>query len=267
MDLRRRCDAMEPPRVARQLEEAIRGRLEKLGFEIYPFKVGWYNAALPPAFHLPYSENTLAFVVLSTPAMFDKAFKPFLKNQLLKKINDPVDQCISHHLSLVRDSLADYQVDIMYDYEMLPNRKPKFLAQTAAHVSGAAYYYQRKDVQLDPWGEKKIYGVCVHPRYGGWFAIRALLLFPDVKVPLLLENAPVDCVTTEEERIELLEKFNFHWRDGSYRDIIKVKEKYSEEQKTYFATPPAERLKLLNLYRGLQRNGVAVFTVEEGQRA
>lgn len=42
----------------------------------------------------------------------------------------------------------------MYDYEMLPNRKPRFLAQTAAHVAGAAYYYQRKDVQQDPWGEK-----------------------------------------------------------------------------------------------------------------
>lgn len=42
----------------------------------------------------------------------------------------------------------------MFDYELLPNRKPKFLAQTAAHVAGAAYYYQRKDVKLDPWGKK-----------------------------------------------------------------------------------------------------------------
>ncbi|XP_066482149.1 cyanocobalamin reductase / alkylcobalamin dealkylase [Tiliqua scincoides] len=179
--------------------------------------------------------------------MFEKAFKPFLKSQWLKKICDPVDQCISHNLSLVRESLADQHVDIMYDYEMLPNRKPRFLAQTAAHVAGAAYYYQRKDVQQDPWGKKKIYGVCIHPQYGGWFAIRALLLFPHVEVPFLLQNAPVDCVPTEEKRIELLEKFNFHWRDWSYRDIIEVKERYSEEQKTYFATPPAERLKLLNL--------------------
>lgn len=42
----------------------------------------------------------------------------------------------------------------MFDYEMLPSRKPKFLAQTAAHVAGAAYYYQRKDVKCDPWGKK-----------------------------------------------------------------------------------------------------------------
>ncbi|KAF7254725.1 hypothetical protein EYD10_01367 [Varanus komodoensis] len=143
----------------------------------------------------------------------------------------------------------------MYDYEMLSNRKPRFLAQTAAHVAGAAYYYQRKDVLQDPWGEKKIYGVCIHPSYGGWFAIRALVVFPDVQVPFLPQSPPFDCVTTQEERIELLNKFNFHWQDWSYRDIIEVKEKYSEEQKTYFATPPAERLKLLNL-QGLQQNRI-----------
>lgn len=51
-------------------------------------------------------------------------------------------------------SLADQNMDIMYDYEILPTRKPKFLAQTAAHVSGAAYLYQRKDVHQDSWGEK-----------------------------------------------------------------------------------------------------------------
>lgn len=48
----------------------------------------------------------------------------------------------------------DQKVDVIFDYEILPSRKPKFLAQTAAHVAGAAYYYQRKDVKLDPWGRK-----------------------------------------------------------------------------------------------------------------
>lgn len=43
-----------------------------------------------------------------------------------------------------------------YDYELLPSRKPKFLAQTAAHVSGAAFYYQKADVTEQPWAEKVI---------------------------------------------------------------------------------------------------------------
>lgn len=70
---------------------------------LYLLKIGWYNAVLQPSFHLHYSEDTLAFVVLSTPSMFDKAFKPFVNKQLLKKINDPVDQCVSYHLSLMKE--------------------------------------------------------------------------------------------------------------------------------------------------------------------
>lgn len=42
-------------------------------------------------------------------------------------------------------------MDVRYDYELLPSRKPKFLAQTAAHVSGAAYYYQKSDVTDHSW--------------------------------------------------------------------------------------------------------------------
>lgn len=128
------------------------------------------------------------------------------------------------------------------------------------------FWYARSieihDFKLFLFSVQKICGVCIHPRYGGWFAIRAVLLFPNIELPFLHQNPPINCVTTEEERIKLLEKFNFHWRDWSYRDIIEVKEKYSEEQKTYFATPPAKRLKLLQLQEGLQNimHWVAIYT-------
>lgn len=52
-------------------------------------------------------------------------------------------------------------MDVRYDYELLPNRKPKFLAQTAAHVSGASFYYQQSDVTDHPWGEKVMLYSCV----------------------------------------------------------------------------------------------------------
>lgn len=48
----------------------------------------------------------------------------------------------------------DQKIDISYDFEMHFNRKPKFLAQTAAHIAGAAYYYQQSDVPDQPWGTK-----------------------------------------------------------------------------------------------------------------
>lgn len=92
-----------------------------------------------------------------------------------------------------------------------------------------------------------ISGVCIHPRFGGWFAIRGVLLLPGIEVPDLPPTKPLDCVPTRTDRIALLESFNFHWRDWAYRDVVTPQERYSEEQKAYFSTPPAQRLALLGL--------------------
>nr|XP_004672199.1 cyanocobalamin reductase / alkylcobalamin dealkylase [Jaculus jaculus] len=230
-----------------ELKEKIEDALCPFGFEVYPFQVAWYNELVPPAFHLPLPGPTLAFLVLSTPAMFDQALKPFLQSCHIQPLTDPVDQCVSYHLKRVTEKFPELQIEFIADYEVHPNRRPKILAQTAAHVAGAAYYYQRKDVEADPWGTQRIAGVCIHPRFGGWFAIRGVMLLPGIEVPDLPQRKPPDCVPTRADRITLLEGFNFHWRDWTYRDAVTAEERYSEEQKAYFSTPPAQRLALLGL--------------------
>ena len=93
---------------------------------------------------------------------------------------------------------------------------------------------------------QKMFGVCIHPRLGGWFAIRALVVFRDVQAgPELRQTDPVNCVGSREERIELLERFNLRWQDGTYRDIIPAEERYSQQQRDYFWTAPGERIALL----------------------
>ncbi|XP_055258244.1 cyanocobalamin reductase / alkylcobalamin dealkylase [Moschus berezovskii] len=236
---------MEP--LVADLKQKIEDTLCPFGFEVHPFQVAWYNALLPPAFHLPLPGPTLAFLVLSTPAMFDRALKPFLQSHHLQPLTDPVDQCVAYHLGRVRESFPELQIEVIADYEVHPNRRPKILAQTAAHVAGAAYYYQRQDVESDPWGTQHIAGVCIHPRFGGWFAIRGVVLLRGIEVPNLPPTKPIDCVPTRADRITLLERFNFHWRDWTYRDAVTPQERYSEEQKAYFSTPPAQRLALLGL--------------------
>lgn len=54
--------------------------------------------------------------------------------------------------------------------------------------------------------------------------------------------------------VELLERYNNNWQDWSFRDIIPVKEKYSEEQKNYFSTKPADRQTFIDKYRGSIKN-------------
>ncbi|XP_072552116.1 cyanocobalamin reductase / alkylcobalamin dealkylase [Salminus brasiliensis] len=225
----------------------LRESLKSLGFEVYPFKIGWYNAVVSQAHHLQYSADTLAVVVLSTPSMFENSFLPFLQRCSWKGIRDPVDQCVAHAISTcVSEHFPDQSVDMAFDYEMLPSRKPKFLAQTAAHVAGAARYYQQSDIQDPPWGNKKMFGVCIHPRLGGWFAIRAVLVWKDVEVGEELQRvSPPDCVSSQEARIELLERFNYRWQDWTYRDVVPTEESYSPQQREYFITPPAQREALL----------------------
>lgn len=56
----------------------------------------------------------------------------------------------------VYQMFPDQDIEAVHDFELLPSRRPKVLVQTAGHVSGAAYYYQRKDVVPDPWDEKTV---------------------------------------------------------------------------------------------------------------
>ena len=64
------------------LEDELRQATENLGFEAHPFKIGWYNESVGEKFTLPYTDDTLAFVIVSQPSMFEKAFLPFIAENL-----------------------------------------------------------------------------------------------------------------------------------------------------------------------------------------
>lgn len=81
----------------------------------------------------------------------------------------------------------------------------------------------------------------MHPRYGGWFALRGVIIFRTCQVPDIKQNDPSDIVCGDEQRIKLLEQFNFNWQDWKWRDIVPTEAVYSDEQKEYFSTPPRQR--------------------------
>lgn len=220
-----------------------------LGFESYCFKVRWYNEQVQPVFKLNYPPDTIAFIFISTPAMFDKAFKPFITRTECLGVRDPIDECMSHYFGLLKDDFSDHDLEILFDYDLDHCRRPRILVQTAGHAAGACPYYQRTDVKKDPWGDKKIFGVSIHPKYGGWFAFRGVIIFKDIQVKDLKQIPPPDVLSTEEARVEALSRFNGNWKDWTFRDVIPVEEKYSEEQKEYFATLPKDRKCLIEKFR------------------
>ncbi|XP_005107062.1 cyanocobalamin reductase / alkylcobalamin dealkylase [Aplysia californica] len=222
-----------------------------VGFEIYPFKIGWYNEQVGEPFRFDLDPDTLAFVIISTPDMFDKALVPFMCRDDCTGSTDILDKCMMHYFSLTKQAFPDDDVETIHDFEMAASRRPKILVQPAAHVSGAAFYYTRRCVDPDPWGEKKkIFGVSIHPQYGGWFAIRGVIIFKSVQCPELPHKEPVDCVPEQEKRRELLELFNYHWRDWRFRDIIEPHKRYSEDQRLYFETMPKDRSPLVRQLKG-----------------
>ncbi|XP_065564746.1 cyanocobalamin reductase / alkylcobalamin dealkylase-like isoform X3 [Artemia franciscana] len=221
------------------------------GLNYHFLKVGWYNEKVTKPFRLNYDPNAAAFVVISSPEMFEKTFIPFLLKRHCIGEGDPLDESLANHLKSLEHKLDGCHLEILQDYQMQGNtRKPRILVQTAGHVSGAVYFYQRKDLAVDPWPvDKRIYGVCLHPRYGGWFALRGVIVFPDVLVGDVPRPTPVDTLVSDEKKKELLEKYNFNWEDWSFRDVIPVESRYSELQKQYFSTVPAERTSIVERIR------------------
>lgn len=167
--------------------------LEHFGMESYCFKLAWYNSKVHKAFQLPYDENTIAFIIISTPCMFEKALIPYLHHSVdFTNLQDPLDQCMRSCLSQVEPLFPDFDVELIHDFELTPMRRPKVLMQTAGHVSGAARLFQRSDLgSEDPWDKKKkIFGVSLHPKFGGWFAFRAVVILKNVTCKELKQKEP-----------------------------------------------------------------------------
>lgn len=231
-----------------RISGVLESQLEAAGMEAHPFKINWYNNKVAAIHHLSYHPDTLAWVVISQPFMFEKLFIPYLVNECRHdRRSDPLDQCMKDYFSgLKHGPFSSDDIEVIHDFELHPSRRPRVLIQTAGHVAGAAYYYQRSDVDADsdPWPQsKKVFGVSVHPRFGGWFALRAVLVFKNVQVPDLEQKSPPDCVVGNEKRIDLLRSLNESWQDWRYREITSfpIVSRYSEDQKRYFGTPPSER--------------------------
>lgn len=231
------------------------------GFETHPFVVKSYNDLVGPKFVLDYTEQTLGFVVLSQPRMFENTFLPFLKrskNDPTVFVRDPLDQCMWSTFQHIKSQLEPEfgTIEVLHDFEIRPNRRPKILVQTAAHVSGSVRLFRESDVKQDPSLLKsiqspKIYPVCLHPIWSGWFAIRGVFLFKDIQVDPTALNLKSACGLdlTEPQIAELLRLYNDHWQDCRFRDaVIPAREKYSQVQQDYFAAKPGERMQLIEPY-------------------
>ena len=99
-----------------------------------------------------------------------------------------------------------------------------------------------------------LFGVSMHPQFGGWFAFRSVMIFPQLKDASFTPKIPDNIIGEEARQLELLKSFTFDWKSDKYRDFIPVKSRYSQMQREYFATKPGvDRLSfLVNRYIALR---------------
>lgn len=70
---------------------------------------------------------------------------------------DFLDQSITMCLQNVVINFPENKITIMHDYEMRPGtRRPRVLVQTAGHVSGSVYFYQKSDVENPEWTNNQV---------------------------------------------------------------------------------------------------------------
>ncbi|CAI5442007.1 unnamed protein product [Caenorhabditis angaria] len=240
---------------------------EHHGFESHMFKIGSYNSSVSDLFTLPFPESTMALLILSTPDMFDVAFRKWIVNktqeeysgnfdEMTEELSSPIQMFLEDRLENLKDKLelAEHRHEILHDYSLTPQRRPRILMQTCGHVAGAAYYYQPRHFadceenwplpgKMGP--NLKFIGLSLHPVYGGHFAFRSVLIFPDVQIPEYVEEEPKPILTAKEEVREALEKFNYNWKDSGFRDFGCPTHRYSATQMEFFGRPVSERWEVL----------------------
>uniref|UniRef100_A0A183DWN0 Cyanocobalamin reductase (cyanide-eliminating) n=1 Tax=Gongylonema pulchrum TaxID=637853 RepID=A0A183DWN0_9BILA len=230
-------------------------------------QVGSYNDIVGPLFRQPYDDRTLGVVVVTTPSFFEITFKRWLV--LKKRSEESLDEFASKfssgpiesfftekfaHVQQVQMQFLVFEplkINLIRDNDLLPNRRPKILMTTCGHVSGAAFLYHPPEAALASVrtsATKKSHrvGVCLHPKYGGHFAFRGALIFPEIFVAETFEEkrAPM-LLDTVEKQNEAVELFNSQWQSGKYRDCGNPEEKYSPLQLKYFSTLPSDRWPLI----------------------
>jgi len=86
--------------MAHKLQCDLNRILNEFGLECHPFKVEWYNQHVNKGFELNYDDDTLAFVVISTPSFFEKKVLPFVLDcSETDSKTDYLDQCVTDCLT------------------------------------------------------------------------------------------------------------------------------------------------------------------------
>ena len=169
---------MNSPAPYRQICDLLAELCRPAGFDLLqPLQVGWYNRAVSEAYRLPdFSEpSSLAVLVGNTRALWRPFCQALSGDDALATAVAPLDEYTERVLRAAVDGLAVPSV-VRFGHQPPPHR---VAMQRLAHVAGLAY--------LAPSH------LSVHPVYGPWIALRAVVVIDRPGPPGPAPEPPRPC--------------------------------------------------------------------------
>mmetsp|Transcript_53983 Transcript_53983/g.126016 ORF Transcript_53983/g.126016 Transcript_53983/m.126016 type:complete len:293 (+) Transcript_53983:25-903(+) len=256
---------------AEEFRQALNGWLAPMRLECsHPFLIGWYNQARADTAdgtqRIEGPDDAVAYAIYSVPGYLDVVLDHFARERPARGYVDGATDAILEQLRKSIPATLDAEV---VNTDQGP---PYYHVQTIGAVCAEDEHIEAKDVGDGAWEEelsdrleetrdpkmwgtesgmlRKIFGVNVHPTWGGWYAYRALVVLRKGIQASLQKPQPLQFLATEDKK-RILSEYNLRhelcvWRDLSASQPPEMK--YSPEEYFFFMeTSPDKRRRFLEM--------------------
>jgi len=252
-----------------------------------PFLVGWYNETRDKTAdgtqRIDASPAAVAFAIYSVPD-FLTSVADFYRREAPK--NNFVDAATNDILEKLRASLHPQLEPFVVNTDDGP---PYYHVQTLGAVAGVDQHIEAEDFKgaeneewredlsdrleesrdtkmwgTDPVTLRKIFGVNVHPVWGGWYAYRGLIVLRGALAESLQRPVPLNFLEESEAR-RIIAEYNLRHAECLWRDMVETGHppelRYTTDEFFFFTeVSPSKRQRWLELKK-------AVFEREEAAAA
>jgi len=222
-------------------------------------------------------DAAVAFALYAVPGYLDIIVDHFARAQPQK---DFVDACTNEILNMVQSELDPSLEPFIVNTDCGP---PYYHVQSIGAVAGADQHIEASDLQeegddawreelsdrleddRDPkmWGtdseqRRKIFGVNIHPVWGGWYAYRALLVLRKATAEALTRPPAQNFLPAVEKR-RILSEYNLKHEECLWRDLTaeghSPERQYGADEFFYFTeTSSRKRHRFLQLRAAQHRS-------------
>eukprot|EP00930_Biecheleria_cincta_P037904 TRINITY_DN26052_c0_g1_i1.p1 TRINITY_DN26052_c0_g1~~TRINITY_DN26052_c0_g1_i1.p1 ORF type:complete len:320 (-),score=41.76 TRINITY_DN26052_c0_g1_i1:45-1004(-) len=253
------------------LHRTLALKLAKACIYVKPLLVGWYNDHRKRTTNgtqlLDAPEDALAFLLYSGPGYIDTIVEHFIhsaRNESCHYVDATTDALLEGLLREFPENLGAHAVN-------LDKGPPYFHAQTLGVVAGAGQHLDPSEIDDLEWHEsiskqllelrspevwgtdvtvrQKLFGISLHPEFGGWYAYRGLLILHGARASSLVRPPCVVAVADLAEKKRIIAEYNLRGDDCRWRDLTHTghapDKRYTPEEMIFFTEMNLGRRKRL----------------------